>query len=83
MKKWFKGMMAAALFAVGSFAALPTYAAEGDIVAGQVSMPQGVDLTSLIQSGVVVLAGVVAIAIAAWCSWLLVRKGIRWIRNAF
>lgn len=68
------------------FAAVATpsvYAAEGDLVANTVVLPQGVDITGLIQSGVGVLAGVVAIALAAWASWLIVRKCLKWVRKAF
>ena len=69
----------AAVFATAGSA----FAAEGDVVAGTIALPQGVDITSLIQSGVLVLAGIVAIALAAWGSWLLVRTALKWVRKAF
>ena len=71
-------LLAAVLTTAGS-----AFAAEGDVVAGTITMPSGVDIGSLIQSGVLVLAGIVAIALAAWGSWLLVRKALQWVRKAF
>lgn len=38
-----------------------------------------VSIDSLIQSGFVVLAGIVAVALAAWGSWLIVRKLLPWV----
>ena len=44
-----------------------------------ISMPAGVDVVSMIQSGVTALAVVVAVALAAWGGWLLVKKCFKWI----
>lgn len=38
-----------------------------------------VSIDSLIQSGFVVLAGIVAVVLAAWGSWLIVRKLLPWV----
>lgn len=68
----------ATLLAVGS-----ATTAKADVVAGTITLPAGVDIDSLIQSGVTVLAGIVAVALAAWGSWLIVRKCLKWVRKSF
>ncbi len=73
-KKLLLGTSAFALGAVQLFA--------DDVSANTVKMPDGVDIPSLIQSGVTVLAGIVAVALAAWASWLLVKVALKWIRKS-
>lgn len=71
---------------LATLAATPSVFAEdgaGSVVAGTIALPQGVDIEALIQSGVLVLAGIVAVALAAWGSWLIVRKCLKWVRKAF
>lgn len=74
-----KLLMGAAL----SMAALPMFAedpANGGISANSVRIPSGIDLIELISSGVAVLGGVVAVALAAWAGWLVIKKALKWIR---
>lgn len=78
-----KLMLGGALAALAAVATPSVYAAEGDVVAGTIALPQGVDINALIQSGVLVLAGIVGVALAAWGSWLIVRKCLKWVRKAF
>ena len=58
------------------------HAAEGDVVANTVSMPGGVDIVSLIQSGVGSLGSVVIIAVSAWASWILVKMALNWVKKS-
>ena len=46
-----------------------------------VSITAPVDMTSYITAGVTALGAVVAAAVAAYCGFLLVRKGIKWINK--
>lgn len=48
-----------------------------------VSMPGSMDLAGVITSGVTIMAGVVAAALGAFVSFLLVKKALAWIRKAF
>lgn len=57
--------------------------AKAAVVAGTIDLPAGVDIDALIQSGVTVLAGIVGVALAAWGSWLIVRKCLKWVRKSF
>ena len=76
-----KSLMGAAL----SLAALPMFAEDatgttGGVTANSVNIPAGINLTELISSGVAVLGGVVAVALAAWAGWLVIKKALKWIR---
>lgn len=76
------------LLTVGSAAALTFYSsaqlyAEDTITANTITMPSGIDIPSLIQSGITVLGGVVAVALTAWGTWVLIRKALSWVRKAF
>lgn len=55
-----------------------------DAVATQptVTLPTGVDVSTAITQAVTVLGGIVAVAIAGYCGFLLVRKAFRWIGKA-
>lgn len=48
-----------------------------------ITMPSGVDIPGMIGSGVAVLGGIVAVAIAAWAGWVLVKKCLQWVRKSF
>lgn len=75
-----KKMLATGLFAAGGVASV---FAEGTVSNNTIALPAGVDIESLITSGVGVLAGIVAVALAAWGSWLIVRKCLKWVRKSF
>lgn len=60
-----------------------TAKAEGAVTANSIVMPDGIDIPQLITSGVAVLGGVVAVALAAWGGWVLVKKCLGWVRRAF
>lgn len=77
-----KRLAAFAVAVICAFVMPAATAAEGDVASNTVALPQGVDIAALIQSGVVALAAIVAIALAAWASWLLVKKAISWVRRA-
>lgn len=53
------------------------------IIENQVTVPGGIDIVGLINSGVTVLGGIVAVAIAAWAGWLIVKLCLKWIRRSF
>ena len=72
-----KFLLGTSAFVIGT---VPMFA--DDLSANTVKMPDGVDIPSLIQSGVTVLAGIVAVALAAWASWLLVKVALKWIRKS-
>lgn len=78
-----KKLLAAGLISAGSVASVLAEEGTGTITNNTITMPQGVDIPALIQSGVLVLAGIVAVALAAWGSWLIVRKCLAWVRKAF
>ena len=46
-----------------------------------VTITPPVDMSSYITAGVTALGTVVAAAVAAYCGFLIVRKGIKWIRT--
>lgn len=73
-----KKLMLAVLSAGGVSAAFAE-----DVVSNTVVIPGGIDIPGMIQSGVTVLGGIVAVAIAAWAGWVLVKKCLQWIRKAF
>ena len=79
-KKSAKRAAAFAAAAVGIFAASSAHAA--DATANTVQIPAGIDIPALINSGVTVLGGVVAVALAAWSGWVLVKKCLQWIRRS-
>lgn len=54
-----------------------------DVTGNTIAMPSGVDIPGLITSGVAVLGGIVAVALAAWGGWVLVKKCLSWVRRAF
>lgn len=70
---------ALALFGISAFAETGT---GSTIVENTVTVPGGIDISALINSGVMVLGGIVAVALAAWAGWLIVRIALRWIRTA-
>ena len=71
------------MLGAASVAALSSVTAKAEVVGGTIALPEGVDIDGLIQSGVTVLAGIVAVALAAWGSWLIVRKCLKWVRKSF
>lgn len=48
---------------------------------GTVTVTAPVDIASYITSAVTALGGVVAAAVAGYCGFLLVRKGLKWINK--
>lgn len=76
MKKFF------ALVGTSAAAVATATAAEGDVANNSITLPSGVDISSLIQTGVVALAAVVAVALAAWGGWLLVKKCLKWVNKS-
>ena len=80
VKKSVVKVAALAVAAVGVFAGADAHAA--DAVANTINMPTGIDIPVMIGSGVAVLGGIVAVAIAAWAGWVLVKKCLQWIRKS-
>ena len=81
VKKFFGAASAFALAAVP--AAFAETSGSSSLQANTVSIPSGINITELISSGVAVLGGIVAVALAAWAGWLLIKKCLQWIRRAF
>lgn len=68
----------------GSLVALcSATSAKAAVAADTIALPDNVNIEPLIQSGVTVLGGIVAVALAAWGSWLIVRKCLKWVRKSF
>ena len=71
---------------LGASAVIGTIApvlAEDSVTVNSVSIPGGIDIPGMIQSGVVTLGGIVAVALAAWAGWVLVKKCLHWVRKSF
>lgn len=81
VKRCAKSLAAVAVAAVGIFSSATVHAEE--VSGNTIVMPSGVDIPGLITSGVAVLGGVVAVAIAAWGGWVLVKKCLAWVRKSF
>ena len=58
------------------------FAEEATVVNNTVAIPGGLNIGELIGSCVGVLGGIVAIAIVAWCGFLLVKKALKWVSKA-
>ena len=71
-----KLLMSGALMLVGAAAFAE------DHVSQSISFPTGVDVANTITSAIPLLGGVVAVAIAGYTGFLLVRKCFRWIGKA-
>ena len=71
---------------LGASAVIGTIApafAEESVTVNSVSIPGGIDIPAMIQSGVLTLGGIVAVALAAWAGWVLVKKCLHWVRKSF
>lgn len=71
---------------LGASAVIGTIApafAEETVTVNSVSIPGGIDIPGMIQSGVVTLGGIVAVALAAWAGWVLIKKCLQWVRKSF
>ena len=66
----------------GGLMVLGAAAFADDPVAQSISFPTGVDVANTITSAIPLLGGVVAVAIAGYTGFLLVRKCFRWIGKA-